>query len=182
MRPGVSVCTLTDSVRLNFGTILERGELRLKIGIGSAGHEWMRDRHGLDPEAPLSPKGGVVLVRGGRCCYPCAFICSMGPLSLRSALSLRQANPVRELARARQPPFFCTADTLAHCLRFPRVAHNARRFRGKFQIASRYPPKREITDVFNPQPILRVPSKAPLQEYFLCADMNNHSGIASLTT
>jgi hypothetical protein len=79
----------------------------LKIGIGSAGHGWMRDRHGLGPEAPLSPKGGVVLVwvrqtclasrrwpgcagyfrkwtdSGGAVRYPCAFICSLAPLSLR---------------------------------------------------------------------------------------------------
>src|SRR5258708_29057469 len=41
--------------------LLRGGEPGLKIGIGSAGHGWMRDRHGL-PEAPLSPKGGVVLV------------------------------------------------------------------------------------------------------------------------
>ena len=38
-------------------------EPRQKIGIDSAGHGWMRDRHGLGPEAPLSPKGGVVLPR-----------------------------------------------------------------------------------------------------------------------
>jgi hypothetical protein len=85
--------------------LLRGREPELKIGIGSAGHGWMRDRHGLGPEAPLSPKGGVVLVwacqtcsqgseRGptaralsengqGRFCYPCAFICSVAPLSLR---------------------------------------------------------------------------------------------------
>src|SRR6266436_2339998 len=98
--------------------LLRGREPELKIGIGSAGHGWMRDRHGLGPEAPLSPKGGVVLVwlhqtcsqpmsdtdsapgskpglighaisengltpRSGRFCYPCAFICSVAPLSLR---------------------------------------------------------------------------------------------------
>jgi hypothetical protein len=42
--------------------LLRGREPELKIGIGSAGHGWMRDRHGLGPEAPLSPKGGVVLV------------------------------------------------------------------------------------------------------------------------
>ena len=96
--------------------LLRGREPELKIGIGSAGHGWMRDRHGLGPEAPLSPKGGVVLVwvdqtllsaisdgtpaskrgptalaisengrtrRRGRFCYPCAFICSVAPLSLR---------------------------------------------------------------------------------------------------
>src|SRR5258706_14008905 len=97
--------------------LLRGREPELKIGIGSAGHGWMRDRHGLGPEAPLSPKGGVVLVwvdqtllsaisdgtpaskrgptalaisengrtarEGAQFCYPCAFICSLGPLSLR---------------------------------------------------------------------------------------------------
>jgi hypothetical protein len=98
--------------------LLRDREPGLKIGIGSAGHGWMRDRHGLGPEAPLSPKGGVVLVwvqqnccqadagwcpqgpsgtrlrwpfpkmdghreRGAQFCYPCAFICSLAPLSLR---------------------------------------------------------------------------------------------------
>ncbi len=104
--------TLSDKI---LAQLLRGGEPGLKIGIGSAGHGWMRDRHGL-PEAPLSPKGGVVLVwvhqtcsqpmldsatvskpgltahansengrtpRGGRSCYPCAFICSVAPLSLR---------------------------------------------------------------------------------------------------
>lgn len=42
--------------------LLRRREPELETGIGSAGHGWMRDRHGLGPEAPLSPKGGVVLV------------------------------------------------------------------------------------------------------------------------
>jgi hypothetical protein len=42
--------------------LLRGREPELKIGIGSAGHGWMCDRHGLGPEAPLSPKGGVVLV------------------------------------------------------------------------------------------------------------------------
>jgi hypothetical protein len=112
----------TRSVRLRIlsdkilAQLLRGGEPELKIGIGSAGHGWMRDRHGLGPEAPLSPKGGVVLVwvhqtccqpisdnaprskrgptaraisengrtpRGGRFCYPCAFICIVAPLSLR---------------------------------------------------------------------------------------------------
>src|SRR6266403_5616900 len=58
-----------------------------------------------------------------------------------SALSRRQANPVHELARARRLPFFCIADTLDHWLRSPRAASNARRFRGRFQTASRYPPE-----------------------------------------
>jgi hypothetical protein len=50
--------TLTDFVRQNFGTSPTARELRLKIGIGSAGHEWMRDRHGLDPEAPYPQRAG----------------------------------------------------------------------------------------------------------------------------
>jgi hypothetical protein len=51
--------------------LLRRREPELKTGIGSAGHGWMRDRHGLGPEAPLSPKGGVVLVWVHRtCCQP----------------------------------------------------------------------------------------------------------------
>jgi len=37
-------------------------EPQQKIRISSTGHGWMRDRHGLGPEAPLSPKGRVVLV------------------------------------------------------------------------------------------------------------------------
>ncbi len=109
----VRLRTLSDKI---LAQLLRGGEPDLKIGIGSAGHGWMRDRHGLGPEAPLSPKGGVVLVwvhqtcsqpmsdsapvskpgltahansengrtpRGGRFCYPCAFICSVAPLSLR---------------------------------------------------------------------------------------------------
>ena len=54
-----SVRTLSDKI---LAQLLRGGEPDLKIGIGSAGHGWMRDRHGLGPEAPLSPKGGVVLV------------------------------------------------------------------------------------------------------------------------
>ena len=56
----VRLPTLSDNILAQF----RRGaEPDLKIGIGSAGHEWMRDRHGLDPEAPQSPKGGLLLVR-----------------------------------------------------------------------------------------------------------------------
>ena len=102
----VRLRTLSDKI---LAQLLRGEEPDLKIGIGSAGHGWMRDRHGLGPEAPLSPKGGVVLDwvcqtcgqgskrgptalaisengrtrRRGRFCYPCAFICSVAPLSLR---------------------------------------------------------------------------------------------------
>src|SRR5258706_12045273 len=37
--------------------LLRGREPELKIGIGSAGHGWMRDRHGLGPEAPPIPEG-----------------------------------------------------------------------------------------------------------------------------
>src|SRR5260370_17703121 len=55
----VRLRTLSDKI---LAQLLRGGEPGLKIGIGSAGHGWMRDRHGL-PEPPLSPKGAVVLVR-----------------------------------------------------------------------------------------------------------------------
>ncbi len=55
----VRMRTLSDKI---LAQLSWEGEPDLKIGIGSAGHGWMRDRHGLGPEAPLSPKGGVVLV------------------------------------------------------------------------------------------------------------------------
>lgn len=46
----------------NLAQFLNGGEPQQKIRISSTGHGWMRDRHGLGPEAPLSPKGRVVLV------------------------------------------------------------------------------------------------------------------------
>ena len=49
---------LADFLRQNFGTIIKRRGTRLKIGIGSAGHGWMRDRHGLGPEAPYPRRAG----------------------------------------------------------------------------------------------------------------------------
>src|SRR5204863_8528323 len=102
----------------NLAQFLRAGNHSKKSELVPTGHGWMRDRHGLGPEAPLSPKGGVVLVwlhqtcsqpmsdtdsapgskpglighaisengltpRSGRFCYPCAFICSVAPLSLR---------------------------------------------------------------------------------------------------
>src|SRR5258708_29280795 len=59
--------------------LLRGREPELKIGIGSAGHGWMRDRHGLGPEAPLSPKGGVVL---DWVCQTCGQGSKRGPTAL----------------------------------------------------------------------------------------------------
>jgi hypothetical protein len=41
--------------------LLRDREPGLKIGIGSAGHGWMRDRHGLGPEAPYPRRAGSCL-------------------------------------------------------------------------------------------------------------------------
>jgi len=73
----VRLRTLSDKI---LAQLLRGGEPDLKIGIGSAGHGWMRDRHGLGPEAPLSPKGGVVLVWVQQtCCQADAGWCPQGP-------------------------------------------------------------------------------------------------------
>src|SRR5258708_1916781 len=73
-----SVCLriLSDKI---LAQLLRGREPELKIGIGSAGHGWMRDRHGLGPEAPLSPKGGVVLVW---VCQTCSQGSKRGPTAL----------------------------------------------------------------------------------------------------
>jgi len=92
--------------------LLRGKEPELKIGIGSAGHGWMRDRHGLGPEAPLSPKGGVVLVWVHRtCCQPMS---DGAPRSKRNPAALAISENGRTLRGGRfYCPFICSVAPLS---------------------------------------------------------------------
>jgi hypothetical protein len=83
----VRLRTLSDKI---LAQLLRGEEPDIKIGIGSAGHGWMRDRHGLGPEAPYPRRAGScsfgstkLEVSRFRATPHSTFICSVAPLSLR---------------------------------------------------------------------------------------------------